>query len=544
MFARYVAGSPMAGAAAEHCCASTTIMTLARLGACYVQVATLESGSLATRHRISNQRLTILTNTAGPLVARFASTYCRQSKGRWADQPLDFEPWQQDLVDAIFTLDENGKRVYQSILIGMPRKNGKSSLAAALALFLAGADGENSPDVVLAAASREQADVVYDAATQMVVRSPFLPDFMEARRGAIFVPDTNGSIKKISADGKLQHGLNPHGVVIDELHSWLAPKHIELYDALTTGSIAREQPMLVAITTAGHDKESILGQEYDRFMSHPLLEQRDGLSIVRDLESKSLFWWYAAPDDADVDDEEAWMIANPASWVTPDILRPKRAQLKEAVFRRLHMNQWTASEEIWIRPAEWAECVEPGLDFRDGEVVWVGVDLAAKHDTSAVVIAGDAGRGPDGRHRVKVKAFVYEDDRPTEMVVRVENKIRELHRHYAVREVVYDPWRFERSAISLSDEGIFCVEFPQTNERMAPASQLAYELVRERRLLHGGDTVLTSHVLAAVAVESERGFRVKKAKTTRGRKIDAAVAMILAVQRADHSLKQGAFYVW
>ena len=478
--------------------------------------------------------------STGPLVTRFAETYAIQSKGRWADKPLIFEEWQREFLNEAF-LVEDGKRVYQQIVLGMPRKNGKSSIAAVLALFLAAADGEQSPEVALAAASREQADIVFDQATQYVQRG-YLADFIETRRAGIYVPETNGIIKKVSADGKLQHGLNPHGVVMDELHAFLSPKHSELYEALTTGSIAREQPMIFSITTAGYDKETVLGREYDRALALGDVETRPGLTIARDRENGFLFWWYAAPEDCALEDEEAWMLANPASWVTPEVLRRQLGRLPEAVFRRLHLNQWTSVEEIWVKPDEWHACKdETAATFTPGEAVWIGVDLAAKYDRSAVVLAGHAGDTPTGP-KLKVKAYVFEADQPTEMVVRVENLIRDLSREYQVREVVYDPWRFDRSAILLSDEGVFCVEYPQSNERMCPASQACYEMVRDGRIAHDGDPVLSSHVLSAVAAETDRGFRVKKTKARKP--MDAAVALILACDRADYGIRDGGFFMW
>ena len=477
--------------------------------------------------------------TMGDHVTAFCR-HCTQTIGRWGGQPLELEPWQKELVDEMFLVDEDGHRVYSTVLIGEPRKNGKSSLAAALGLYFLAMDGENQPEIVLAAASRDQANIVFRQAKGYVEESEALLDLIDPHKYAIECPDNRGLLKSLSADGKLQHGLNPYCVIVDELHAWTTAKTQELWDALTTGSIARQEPMTICITTAGFDKETILGKFYDRALTLEDVEHRPGLVIAKDRRNGFLMWWYSAPEGCDLEDEDAWMLANPASWVTPEVLRKQLNSpgMTENKFRRLHLNQWTANEEIWIPPQDWAACANPMLDFAEGEPVWVGIDMASKHDSAAVAIAAPSGDG------YKVWAEIFQPDRPTEMVIRAEQYILEVLRdRYRIMEIAYDPYMLDRSSIIFTDAGLDCTEYPQTDSYMAPASQLVYDLVREGKLEHPNLEALNEQVLAAVAVPTERGaFRIKKSKSKR--KIDAAVAMAIAVSRAHAAANQPSFFLY
>ena len=186
--------------------------------------------------------MTVAPATDGPRVAGFAAKYIRQTKGRWAGLPLRLEPWQTELCDDLFEVDEQGRLVYREALVGVARKNGKSSLGSAIALYMLVAAGENAPEVYAAAASKEQARIVFDQAREFVNGSPRLADMLKPMRNVITCPANQGVFRVLASDAPLQHGLNPSGVVIDEL--W-AHKDPELYYALTTGSLARENPLVV-----------------------------------------------------------------------------------------------------------------------------------------------------------------------------------------------------------------------------------------------------------------------------------------------------------
>lgn len=296
--------------------------------------------------------------TYGPAVTKFARDHIRQTKGRWANLPLTYEPWQREFLNDAFRLDPaTGLRLYREVLLGVPRKNGKSTMAGGIGLYLLVADGEQGPEVYAAAAARDQARVVFDQARQFVQASPDLGDVLLVRRYDIHCPENMGVFRVVSSEGRLQHGSNPSGNVIDEL--WAHNDGGDLYTALTSGTGARLQPFTVTITTAGWDLTSVLGTMYDRAMKLPVVTKPSPyLTIARDDASGFLCYWYAAPDDADPDDPAVWKGCNPSPWVTEPYLRSERNKpgMRDADFRRLHLNQWTTAEQLWLPKGAWNGC--------------------------------------------------------------------------------------------------------------------------------------------------------------------------------------------
>jgi phage terminase large subunit-like protein len=469
----------------------------------------------------------------------FTARFCRHTKGRWYGRPFRLEPWQREFTRELLQT-RYGRRVYRTALLGIPRKNGKSTLAAALALYMAGPEGEQAPDVVIAAGSRDQAAMVFNQARAFVDVSPELSAWYRTQRYVIDCPPTDGVIRRIAADGKLQHGLNPSAIVIDELHSFQTPRQEELYAAMVTSTGAREQPLTVAITTAGFDEQTILGGLYRRAMDLPDIEQRPGLTIGRDPDSGFLFWWFAAAPDADVDDEDAWMTANPASWVTVEELRRQRTSptMDELSFRRLHLNQWTRGRDAWLPAGVWAG-LRSDVEIPDGAEVYLGVDVGIADDSTAVAVAH---RLEDGRVAIAARVWsAREDSMAHEHVaggrVRlepIEDHIRGLARRYSVQELVYDPRFFERSAQQLSDDGLMVAPFEQASKLMHDACHGFYRACRQGQITHDGDPVLAAHVDATAAEQTERGWRIRKLRSSQ--KIDACVAAVMAHSRAARSV--------
>lgn len=462
--------------------------------------------------------------SAGGRFERFCREFLVQTKGRWAGKPLVLEPWQRRLVAELLRT-EGGVRKYREALVGLPRKNGKSTLAAALSLYLLVADGEAGAEVYAAAASKEQARVVFGQAREMVLAAPRLQDWCTVQRDAIIVPSTRSIFRVLSADAPRQHGLNPSAVVIDELHAHRDGG--DLYYALRTGSLARQQPLVVSITTAGSDLDTICGHLYEQGREG----KRDDL----------LFHWLAVADD-EVDDPRAWKRSNPASWVTvADLAREARA-LPRFAFDRFHLNRWTSAEEAWLPAGAWEACQGPER-IEPGDAIFAGVDVGLKHDSSALVLVAPK----DGKLVVSAQVWAVASDDPARRpvgtivqgdrveLVLIEEAIRAAARRYDLRAVSYDPWRFERSAQQLRDEGIEALEAPQTNERMAPASQGLFDAIVEGRIVHDGDEVLAAHIEAAVARDTGRGWRLSKKHSRKP--MDGAIALALALRQV--ALDQG-----
>lgn len=487
--------------------------------------------------------------------ARFARAFIRQTKGVWAGSPLVMEPWQLDLVKEILRRDpQTGQRVVTEALVGIPRKNGKSTLLAALALYflvVEGAINDPGAEVYAAAGSKEQARIVFDQTKAFVLGSPRLLEICDVQKDRILVKETGAVFRVLSSDGGLQHGLNPSLVIIDELH---AHKNGELYEALTTADMARAEPLVVTITTAGTDVDtSILGDVFTRcYGPKPVVDRERGWFVPAATMPADMFarWWTVA--DEDIDDPAAWKRANPGSWVTVEkLMRKAPPRTQKGSWLRLHLNRWTRGDESWLPSGTWEKCEvdedEP-LHLEAGDKVWAAVDMGRKHDTAAVVVVGEPKHDPSlDRMRRPVRARVWgvqpDPDKPApachELVdgdripfVLVEDYILELHREFDVQIVGYDPWRFDRSAETLADQGADMEEFPQTNERMAPASQHLYDDVVELGIAHDGDPVLTAHIDAAVAKPIGRDtFRLDKGKSRQP--MDAAVALAIAREIAE-----------
>jgi phage terminase large subunit-like protein len=478
----------------------------------------------------------ILNGRDGAAIATFFSEHLTHTKGPAAGQPFELEPWQRDFVDEFYRRDEEGRRIYRLGVLGVPRGNGKSPLAAGLGLYEL-LTRRDSPDVFCAAGSRDQAKIVFNFARSFVETGPLL-DMVKVGRNELVYPDGIGSMRVISAEGSLQFGHSVSAAIIDEAHVFTTQKHEDLWEAMATALHKRIDSFMLGITTAGADRTSLLGNLYESALASLHLERlHECLTVGRDEENGVLFWWYAAPETADLDDEGVWRKTNPASWVDLRDLRRQRNSpgTSESAFRRLHLNQWTAAEDIWITPARWAAC-RSDEEIAEGAEVFVGVDAAYTGDATAVAWAHKPADGP-----ILVRARVWSALEPTPAHVHVagghisfdavEDFITELGERFRVREVVYDPAFFARSAELLSARGLTVASLDQRSAPMREAWSQFYEAVNAQMIAHGGDEVLTAHVLNAAAhVDPAGHWKVRKIKQSH--KIDGLVASVIAYSRA------------
>lgn len=447
-------------------------------------------------------------------------------------KPFRLLPWQKRLILELFTVRPDGLRQYRWALWGVPKKNGKTELAAALGLYFLIGSGEPSPLVVCAAASDDQADLVFGAAKRMCELSPTLSQITECWEKEITVPSIIGAVlKRVAAVAGTNDGQNIYVVICDELHEWpgapddtVGRKGRDCWNVLTNGTGARRQPMVLQITTAGFDPQTVCYEQYDYC-------QRMRKGEIED--DRYHFFWVEAPEDADFKDPKVWAAANPSYGVTvhEEFFADQVKKKPENIFRRYFLNQWTAAQSAWLPPGAWAACEETGVKIPDQAPVFLTVDVGIKKDTSAIDILHQRSDG-----KVVVKAEVFKpagDGTPLELAT-LEDRIRKLADTYEVLGVVYDRWSFERSAQQLSDEGLLMIEFPMTNERTVPASSRLYEAIVGGEIVHDGDPVLAAHVAAGATKETERGWRLAKGKVNRA--IDALIALMIGLP----SVQQGA----
>src|SRR5262245_5442481 len=313
------------------------------------------------------------------------------AKGEAGGQPFNLRPWQVRIVKQIFKRRKDGLRQYRTVLLMVARKNGKSELAAALALYGLLADGEIGPEVYSAAADKDQASLVFKVAAQMIRNEPTLEarlELSDSLKRIIYRQEkSEGIYRAISAEAYSKHGCNASMVVYDELHA--APNR-ELYDVLSTSMGARKQPLMLVISTAGFDRHSILWELYQhavKVKENPALDP-SFLPIL-----------YEAPPEADWTDERIWKRANPAlgDFRSLDDMRllaqrAKEIPAQENTFRRLYLNQWTEQASRWLQLAAWDACRAP-IDRSKlyKRRMYVGMDLSGTQDlTSLTGVLPDA----------------------------------------------------------------------------------------------------------------------------------------------------------
>jgi phage terminase large subunit-like protein len=390
------------------------------------------------------------------------------------------------------------------------------------------------------AGSKDQAGIARDFAKTWAAEPP-LSSWLSAG-STIRCPEHKGSYRVLSSDGRLGQGVNPSAGIVDEWWLFHHQRERETYNAIAKALHKRSgSSWLLAITTAGWDKHSQLGETYERAIGHPKLELRnDGfLRALRDTKSGFLMHWYGVSDDGDrLDIENPALIraCNPARWVRPAdlIAELNRPDCDEYDWRRLHLNQWTAARDAWLPASTWQR-LHTDQQIPAGAEVYLGIDIGLRHDSTAVAIAH---RLEDGRTLLNVHVWATDPDTAAHThlerirLAQIEDHIRELARRYRVREVAYDPHFFQRSAELLEQAGITMVEFLQASGPMADAYQGFYQDALEGRLCHNADPVLQAHIDATAATRTERGWKIHKLEASE--RIDATVACVLACARARH----------
>lgn len=474
------------------------------------------------------------------------------TSGSLAGQRFSVRDWQREFLEAVYSETEDGARQVRTAVLSMARKNGKSGLAAGLALcHLAGPEAEPRGQVYSAANDRPQAAILYNEMTAIIAQVPWLAARLSVRRHSKEIEDMEtGSIYcALSADVAGKHGLSPSFVVYDELGQ---ATNRDLFDALDTAMGARAEPLMLVISTQAASDLAPMSELID-------YGQRvlDG-----DLEDASFhLTLFATPETMDPWSEEAWRASNPALGdfrsledVQRQAAQARRIPSKEAAFRNLILNQRVAAETRFLPVSEWRACAGR-IDYEalEGRACWAALDLAATRDLTALVLvfpdeAGGIDVVPTFWLPAANLADRAEQDRVPYVLWRDQDLLQttpgaatdprfiaaafaEIRSRYRVQALAYDRWRIEQFKLALIDEGVEDVPLiphGQGFRDMGPAVD-AFELaVAERRLRHGGHPVLTWCVSNAVAIRDPAGnAKLDKSRST-GR-IDGAVALAMAL---------------
>jgi phage terminase large subunit-like protein len=422
----------------------------------------------------------------------------------------------------------------------MPRKNGKSAIGSGLGLYGLLASGDGA-EVYSCAADKDQAKIVFGVARRMVELDEEMSQHIKVYRDVLEVPETGSTYKALSSEAFTKEGLNPSLVLFDELH---AQPNDELYDVMSNSFGARISPLMVMITTAGvkfdsSGNESICYRlwQYGRDIAEGLVED----------ETFFMAWW-GAPDNSDPASEAVRMAANPGYGDLVDAedieSNYKQALAKGTVsdFKTKRLNMWVSSERQWLPDGWWDRCatLDPDNFQHPERPVVLGFDGSRSGDNTALVAV-------TVEHEPKIKVLGHwqkPDDDPHWRVPRAEVKdaIRAAFDDYAVLEFSYDEYLWQDAVLELQEEygDERFVAFPQTQQRMGPATQRFYELVQNQKIRHDGNVALARHLANAVIKADERGARLVKDARHSQRKIDLAVAAVEAVDRAAFWVGEGA----
>jgi phage terminase large subunit-like protein len=479
----------------------------------------------------------------------------KHTKGTWAGKPFELIDWQERIIRDVFgILKPDGYRQFTTAYIEIPKKQGKSELAAAVALLLCCGDGEERAEVYGCAADRQQASIVFEVAADMVRMCPALNKrvkILASQKRLIYLP-TNSFYQVLSADAYSKHGFNVSGVIFDELHT---QPNRKLFDVMTKGSgDARMQPLYFLITTAGTDTHSICYETHQK--AKDILEGRK-------IDTTFYPVIYGADESEDWTDPKVWKKANPSLGITVPIEKVKDAcnsarqnPGEENSFRQLRLNQWVKQSVRWMPMEKWDACAFPvSADDLEGRVCYGGLDLSSTTDITAFVLVFPP---LDEDDKFQILSFFWIPEENLELRVRrdhvpydlwerqgylkttegnvvhygyIENFIESLGERYHIREIAFDRWGAVQMVQNLEGMGFTVVPFGQGFKDMSPPTKELMKLTLEQKIAHGGQPVLR-WMMDNIFIKTDPAGNIKPDKEKSTEKIDGVVATVMALDRA------------
>jgi phage terminase large subunit-like protein len=477
------------------------------------------------------------------------------TKGTWAGKKFELIDWQEQIIRDLFgAIKPNNYRQFTTAYVEIPKKMGKSELAAAVALLLTCGDGEQRAEVYGCAADRQQATIVFDVAADMVRMCPALSKrvkILTSQKRIVYLP-TNSFYQVLSAEAYSKHGFNIHGVVFDELHT---QPNRKLYDVMTKGSgDARMQPLYFLITTAGTDTHSICYEVHQK-----------AVDIIEGRKHDPTFYpvIYGAENDEDWTDPKVWKKANPSLGITVGIDKVKAAcesakqnPGEENAFRQLRLNQWVKQSVRWMPMEKWDLC--SGYFAAEkllGRVCYGGLDLSSTTDITAFVLVFPPIENDEKYYilpffwlpKDTLDLRVRRDHVPYDIWERqgflqvtegnvihydfIEKFIDDLGKKYRIMEIAFDRWNGIQMSQNLENLGFTMVQFGQNFKDMSPSTKELMKLTLERKIAHGGHPVLRWN-MDNIFIRQDPAGNIKPDKQKSTEKIDGAVALIMALDRA------------
>lgn len=479
----------------------------------------------------------------------------KHTKGMWAGKDFKLIDWQEEIIRDLFGIvKDTGYRQFNTAYIEIPKKQGKSELAAAVALLLTCGDGEERAEVYGCAADRQQATIVFDVAADMVRMSPALSKrvkILASQKRMIYKP-TNSFYQVLSAEAYSKHGFNIHGVVFDELHT---QPNRKLFDVMTKGSgDARTQPLYFLITTAGTDTKSICYETHQK-----------AVDILEGRKTDPTFYpvIYGADREDDWTDEKVWHKANPSLGITVPIEKVRQAcesakqnPTEENAFRQLRLNQWVKQAIRWMPMEKWDLCnFTVNEEELKGRVCYGGLDLSSTTDITAFVLVFPP---IDEEDKFQILPYFWLPEDNLDLRVKrdhvnydlwkkqgyiqttegnvvhygfIEKFIEDLGEIYNIREIAFDRWGAVQMVQNLEGMGFTVVPFGQGFKDMSPPTKELMKLTLERKIAHGGHPVLR-WMMDNIFIRTDPAGNIKADKEKSTEKIDGVIATIMALDRA------------
>jgi phage terminase large subunit-like protein len=511
---------------------------------------------LATGHK----RGLYFNDDAADRAVVFIETFCRHSKGVWAGQLIELTRFQHFVVRSIFgwRYIDTGLRRYHYVYLQVARKQGKTTLAAAIAVYMTLADKEAGAENFSAATTKDQARICFDAAAAMVRRSPELSKYLDvfggkpqSRTNNISCEILGSKFEPLASDEQNLDGLNIHLLVGDELHRW---KKREYLDVLETASGSRTQPLRLYITTPGNNPEGVCWEQRDYAVK--ILE-----GVVED--DEYLVFMAEPPLDADYTNPKTWEMGNPNLGVTvwkKDLeAECKRAQddiTKQNGFRRYKCGMWVSQAERWLDLAKWDRCAADfDLELLAGRPCFGGLDLASTEDLAAFCLLFPPTDDdplwffrwwawcPEDR----IPKLPREQQRPYQQWAErghltltpgdqidydfIRKVVNQAAEDYRIEEIGYDPWNATQLVYKLEEEdGMEMVRVTQGVGGMNAASKEFARLVNKGQMRHGGNPV-ARWCASNIAIWTDANDNIKPSRKNSGGRIDLVVAGIIGLAR-------------
>lgn len=457
----------------------------------------------------------------GDIAAAWMEASLVHGEGDLFGEPFRLTDDERRFLRKLYAQDRGGRRKVQRALLGRAKGYGKTEFLAGIGLEqLCGPFAPPAPNIPIAAASFEQADLLFGTARVMASEGPLEP-YLEIYDTEILRRDGPGRMFRVAAAAGTNDGGRPTCFIADELHEWTGNKE-RVFLVISNSIAKRRNGLVLAITTAGYERDSLCGRMYDYGRQVRAKERSD---------PAFLFDWCEADESLDPEDgpDTRAVMARAANphldlFGTLPFVERRYHEIARHEWLRYFANRWVEAEpESWLPEGAFEACREPGVKIDYTKPFVAALDMALKHDTAALVAAQPG-------QPVVCESWLWEPHGEALDIAAIEHQIRVLHATGNLRTCAYDPAFFERSAQALADDGIAMLEVPQSAARMVPACGHTYELVVAGTIAHDFGDTATRQVVDAVPRVTDYGWRLTKGRAKK--KIDTSIAFVMAVDEA------------